>query len=87
MEALEDMGEEIGRIFDYFERVGVIAIELSGNLKVGDSIRIVGGETDFTQNVDSMQIEGKSVTKAKKGDRLGIKVNEKCHKGYKVYKI
>lgn len=87
MEAEEIKGKEIGRIFDYFERVGVIAIELSDSLKVGDSIRIVGGETDFTQVVDSMQIEGKSVSKAKKGDRLGIKVSEKCHKGYRIYKV
>jgi U32 family peptidase len=79
--------KEIGRVFDYFERVGVIAIELSDNLKVGDTIRIVGGETDFTQVVSSMQVEGKNIEKAKKGDQIGIKVSEKCHKGYKVYKV
>ena len=80
-------GKEIGRVFDYFERVGVIAIQLTDSLKVGDTIRIVGGETDFTQVVDSMQIEGKNVTKAKKGESVGIKVSQKCHKDYKVYKV
>jgi U32 family peptidase len=79
-------GKEIGEIFNYFEKVGVIAIKLKDSLKVGDTIRIVGGETDFTEVVDSIQIEGKNVEKAKKGDSVGIKVSEKCNKGYRVYK-
>jgi U32 family peptidase len=80
-------GKLIGEVFNYFEQVGVIAIKLSDGLKLGDTIRIVGGETDYTQIVDSMQIDGKNVTKAKKGDSVGIKVSEKCHKGYKMYKM
>jgi U32 family peptidase len=80
-------GKFIGNIFDYFEKVGVIAIELGEPLKLGDTIRIVGGDKDFTEVVDSMQIEGKFVETAKKGDRIGIKVHDKVHKGYKVYKV
>jgi putative protease len=80
-------GKLIGTVFNFFEHVSVIAIELSAPLKVGDTIRIVGGEKDFTEVVDSMQIEGKNVNKAKKGDRVGIKVSDKAHKGYKVYKV
>jgi hypothetical protein len=34
-----------------------------------------------------MQIEHKSVTEAKKGDSVGIKVSEKAREGDKVYKI
>lgn len=79
--------KEIGRVFDFFERVNVIAIELTDTLKVGDTIRIVGGETDFKQVVDSMQIEGKNVSSAKKGQSVGIKVSQKCHKDYRVYKV
>ncbi len=80
-------GKEIGRVFNYFEKVGVIAIELTDSLKVGDTIRVVGGEHDFTEVIDSMQIEGKNVEKAKKGDSVGIKVNEKVHKGARVFKV
>ena len=87
MQAEEIKGKEIGRIFDYFERVGVIAIKLSDSLKVGDTIRIAGGENDFTEVVGSMQIEGKNVEKAKKGESVGIKVSQKCHKDYRVYKV
>ena len=80
-------GKQIGEVFNYFERVGVIAVKLTAPLKVGDTIRVVGGETDFTEVIDSMQIEGENVEKAKKGDSIGIKVSEKCHKGYRVYKV
>ncbi len=80
-------GKEIGRVFNFFEKVGVIAIELTDSLKLGDTIRIVGGDADFTEVIDSMQIEGENVEKAKKGDRIGIKISEKAHKGYKVFKI
>jgi len=34
-----------------------------------------------------MQIEHKSVTEAKKGDSVGVKVSEKVRRGDKVYKI
>jgi U32 family peptidase len=79
-------GKEIGKIFHYFEKIGVAAIELTDTLKLGDTIRIVGGESDFTEVVSSMQIEGKNVEKAKAGQGVGIKLSEKVHKGYKVYR-
>ena len=53
-----------------------------------DTIRIIGGqETDFEQEVGSMQINHEEVKSAKKSDSVGMKVNEKVHEGYKVYKI
>jgi len=80
-------GKLIGEVFNYFEKIGVIAIKLAAPLKTGDSIRIVGGEEDFTEVVDSMQIDGKNISSAKKGDDVGIKISGKARKGYKVYKV
>ncbi len=80
-------GKQIGEVFNYFEKVSVIAIKLTDSLKVGDTIRIVSGEHNFTEAVGSMQIEGKNVQRAKKGDSVGIKVSEKCHKGAKVFNV
>jgi len=77
----------IGIVSNYFEKVGVAAIKLSAALKTGDKIKIVGGEeTDFEQKVGSMQIQHEKVDKAKKGDEIGLKVDEKVRKGYHVYK-
>ncbi len=81
-------GKLIGKITHYFSNIEVCVIDLSGTLKEADSIRIVGGEnTDFTQVIDSMQIEHEKVKIAKKGDSVGLKVKEKVREGYKVYKI
>lgn len=78
----------IGQITHYFSDIGVGVIDLSGVLKEGDTIRVVGGEnTDFAQAVDSMQIEHEKVKTAKKGDSVGLKVKEKVREGYKVYKV
>jgi len=78
----------IGKITHYFSNIGVAVIDLSSTLKVGDTIRIVGGEeTDFEQEVKSIQIDHKEVKSAKKGDSMGMKVDEKVHEGYKVFKV
>ncbi|MBI2105457.1 translation elongation factor-like protein [Candidatus Woesearchaeota archaeon] len=82
------MAEEklIGTVIGYYDHVKVIAIELNSALKVGDKIHIKGATTDFTQKIDSMQIEHEKVTSAKKGDSVGIKVKDKARKNDKVYK-
>ncbi len=81
-------GKLIGKITHYFSNINVAVIDLTDTLKAGDSIRIVGGEnTDFTQAVESMEVEHQKVDKAKKGDSVGLKVSEKVHEGYKVFKV
>ncbi len=81
-------GKLIGKITHYFSNIEVAVVDLSASLKDGDKIRIVGGqETDFEQEVGSIQVDHKEVKSAKKGDSVGMKVDEKVHEGYKVYKI
>ena len=72
---------------NYFEHVGVAAIELSESLKLGDTLRFIGEENDFTEVVDSIQIKGVKFSSAKKGDQVGIKISEKVGKGAKVYRV
>lgn len=76
----------IGAVTHYFGNIGVAVIKLSGILKQGDNIRIVGGETDFNQKVGSMEFDHKKVKEGKKGKEVGMKVKEKVRDGYKVYK-
>ncbi len=80
-------GKLIGKITHYFGNIGVAVLELSDTLAVGDTIRIVGGQADFTQAVESMEIEHKKVKEAKAGDSVGLKVSQKVREGYKVYKL
>jgi len=81
-------GKLIGKITHYFDNISVAVVELSSALKLGETIRVIGGETtDFTQTIDSMEIEHQKIKKAKKGDAIGLKIKEKVREGYKVYKI
>lgn len=79
--------KEIGNITHYYGHISVGIVELSDSLKVGDTIHIKGHTTDFTQSVDSMQIEHKNISEAKVGDIVGIQVSEKVHPNDKVYKV
>lgn len=84
---MAEEGKLIGKVTHYFGNIGVAVIELTDSLKIGDTIRIVGGETDFEQTVDSMEVDHKKVEKAKKGDGIGLKVSQKVREGFKVYKV
>lgn len=83
----EKKGKLIGKVSHYFSNIGVAVIDLSDKLEVGDEIRIVGGEVDFNQTVESMEVDHKKVEKAKKGESAGLKVDQKVREGYKVYKL
>lgn len=79
--------EEIGRITHYFNKIGVAAIELSGSLAVGDSIHVKGHTSDWTQDVDSIQIEHESVESAGAGASVGIRVPGHAHVHDVVFKV
>ena len=81
------MAKQIGIVTNYFGHIDVAAIKLTDKLKIGDKIKFSGGDVEFEQDVKSMQINRKDITEAKKGDEIGIIVNEKVRKEYKVFKI
>ena len=87
-ESTEDIsGKEVGKITHYFTHIGVAVIELSGDLKMGDKIRIKGATSDFEQNVDSMQIEHEKIKEAKAGQSIGLKVKEHVREQDIVYRV
>ncbi|MEX2703698.1 MAG: translation elongation factor-like protein [Candidatus Freyarchaeota archaeon] len=77
----------VGTVFSYFKKVGVAAVKLEADLAIGDTIRVIGATTDFTQKVESMQIEKNPVEKAGAGDSVGIKVKDRVRPNDVVYKI
>ena len=84
---MAEEGKLIGKVTHYFGNIGVAVIDITDKLKVGDSIRIAGGETDFNQSVESIEVDHKKVEEAKKGDSVGLKVSQKVREGYRVYKL
>jgi putative protease len=80
--------EKIGVITHYFGKINVAAIQLTdGELRVGDTIHIRGHTSDFTQTVDSMQLEHDKVESAKVGEGIGIKVIEHAREHDEVFKV
>ena len=79
--------KSVGRVSHYYTKIGVAVIDLSDSLAVGDKISIQGASTNFTQTVDSMQIEHKDVKQANSGDSIGLKVAERVREGDNVYKL
>ena len=72
----------------FFTHISVAAIKITdGELKIGGTIHIVGAHTDFTQNVDRMEIERNPVEIAKPGDAIGIKVKDRAREHDVVYKV
>jgi len=80
--------QKIGSVTHYFGKIGVAALKITdGELKVGDTIHIKGHTSDFTQTVDSMQVEHGSVDVARAGDEVGMKTAEYVREHDAVYKV
>ena len=80
--------QQIGSITHWFGKLKVVVIEINkGKLSVGDTIRIKGQTTDFTQTIESMQLDGENVEKAKKGQSVGVKVSTRARRTDSVFKI
>lgn len=78
---------QVGKITHYYNKIGVAVVEVSAPIKVGDTIKISGHDKEFTQVVTSMQIEHQSISEAKKGDLIGMKIDQPVKEKDLVYKI
>jgi putative protease len=79
--------KEVGRVDRYFRKVGVAALELTGDLSIGDRIRFSGATTDFEMDVESIQIDLNPVESAGAGDDVGIKVPERVRPNDSVFRL
>ena len=77
----------IGKVSDFFAHPVVAGIELTGTLKVGDTIHIQGHTTDIEFTVNSLQIDNADVSQSKAGDSVGVKVSDRVRQGDTVYKV
>ena len=78
---------KIGEIIHYYDKIGVAVVKVLSSMKVGDKIKIAGHDNEFEQTVGSMQVEHESIDQAKKGDDVGMKVEQPVKSGDDVYKV
>ncbi|GBE20263.1 putative protease YhbU precursor [archaeon BMS3Abin17] len=65
----------VGKITHYYPKIKVATIKLVSELKIGDDIIIIGKTTGLEKSkIKHIEIKHKSVSKARKGDEIGIKL-------------
>ncbi|NCQ02673.1 hypothetical protein GW816_01290 [Candidatus Wolfebacteria bacterium] len=81
------MAEEkpIGKVTHYYGGIGVAIVKFNREVKVGERVHFKGPHTDFTQQLSSMQYNYQDIESAKKGQEVGIKVEQKVREGDEVY--
>ena len=81
-------GERIGVVTHYYSHLSVATLRIeSGTLRVGDVIHIRGHTTDFSQKVDSLEVNHAPVTEVGPNDDFGIKVVRHAREHDVVYKV
>ena len=81
-------GERIGVVTHYYSNLSVATLRLeSGTLRVGDVIHIGGHTTDFSQRVESLEVNHAPATEVGPNDDFGLKVVEHVREHDVVYKV
>lgn len=80
-------GERIGEVTHFFGKIDVAVISLQKELKLGDKVHFLGRNTDFPQEITSMQIEHESVGEAKAGSEVAVKVQQRVRRGDSVFRF
>jgi hypothetical protein len=82
------MEERIGSVIKFFDKTSIAAVKLDfGDLSIGDTIRIKGTATDFTQKIDAMEFDHQPVQKAARGQFTGIKLSQPAKPFDLVYRV
>lgn len=81
-------GVRIGVVTHYYGQPSVAIVKLeSGTLRVGDTIHIRGHTSDFSQRIESLQVEHAAVNEVGPNDDFGIKVLQPVREHDIVYKV
>ncbi len=78
--------EEVGTITHFFKNIDVAIVKTKKAIAKGDELHFKGATTDFTQKIESMQVDHKEIEKAKKGDEFGTKVDDRVRTGDTVFR-
>jgi putative protease len=80
--------ERVGVVTHYYTHLGVAVVELQvGVLREGNTVHIKGHTSDFTQKVDSIEMEHMHVSEARAGQSFGLKVKEHAREHDVVYRV
>ena len=75
----------VGEVTHYYGNLGVAIVKFNQDMPAGKNLTFQGATTDFSQDLNSMEFDHKSVNLAPRGKEVGIKVNKKVREGDEVY--
>jgi len=79
--------KSIGEVAHFFDRISVAVIKLSASLKEGETIRFEDAQGNgFEQSASSMQLDRASIKEGKKGQSIGLRVEQPVREGFRVYR-
>ncbi len=80
-------GIRVGTVAHYFDHLNVAVLQLSEHIRVGETLHFLGHSTDFKQAIGSLQIEHRSVTEAKPGEDVAMKVEQRVRPNDSVFRV
>ena len=85
----EEKKEFIGRVYRFWKKVGACSLLInSGKLRVGDEVYLISDKIGVMRTkVKSIELDGKRVDVAGKGDDVGVDFGMKVKRGVEVYII
>ena len=81
--------QRIGVVTHYYSHLSVATLRLEpgATLRVGDVIHILGHTTDFTQKVESLEVDHAPATEVGPKDDFGLKVVDHAREHDVVFKV
>jgi putative protease len=78
--------QRIGVVSHFYNKIQVAVVRLTDKVAVGDRVHFKGENTDFQQEIASMQIEHAPVTEASAGMEVALKVDGRVRQGDGLYR-
>lgn len=80
------MDIQIGKVTHYYDKISVAVVEVMNQaLKVGDTVKISGHDTENKQKVTSLQVEHKKMSEVNPGESCGMQVDSPVRPGDVLY--
>jgi hypothetical protein len=80
--------ERVGIVTHYYNHLMVAIVKLeSGSIGLGDVVHVKGHTSDFTQTIDSLEVEHVHVNAVNPGQSFGLRVKDHAREHDVVFKV
>lgn len=79
--------EIVGKVRHYYTRLGVVIVALRSRIKIGDTVQIIGCNSDYTHKINCIEKDHVNVQSAQGGDDVAIRFSGRIKEHDVIYKI